>query len=111
MNRLRRLSALVIALALGFVQASAFAPGDAAQRQRPPAPGPARPLQLPVARESRLDNGVTLVLVEDHRAPLVTLAAGVSQKINWRHTVAEITNQMTLVEATADLLTEGAGES
>ncbi|HEY9232695.1 MAG TPA: pitrilysin family protein, partial [Blastocatellia bacterium] len=82
-----------------------------AQRQRPPAPGPARPLQLPVARESRLDNGVTLVLVEDHRAPLVTLAAGVAQKINWRHTVAEITNQMTLVEATADLLTEGAGES
>ncbi|HJQ23241.1 MAG TPA: pitrilysin family protein [Blastocatellia bacterium] len=111
MNRLRRLCAPAVALALALVQALAVAQGDAPQRQRPPAPGPARPLQLPVARESRLANGVTLVLVEDHRAPLVTLVAGVAQKINWRHTVAEITNQMTLVEATADLLVEGQGES
>jgi zinc protease len=51
------------------------------------------------------------VLIEDHRAPLVTLVAGVAQKIAWRHTVAELTNQMTMIEATADLLTEGAGEA
>jgi zinc protease len=68
-------------------------------------------LTLPVARESKLDNGLTLVLVEDHRAPLVTLVAGVAQKIAWRNTVAELTHQLTMVEATADLLTEGAGEA
>src|SRR5690242_3743686 len=80
MNRLRRLCTPAVALALALVQAIAVAQGDAPQRQRPPAPGPVRPLQLPVARESRLANGVTLVLVEDHRAPLVTLVAGVAQK-------------------------------
>ena len=110
MNRLRKAQSLLIALALAC--ASAFAQSESPEgwRQRPPAPVPARPLALPVAREVKLANGLTLVLVEDHRAPLVTLAAGVPQKINWRHTVAELTTQMTLVEATADLLTEGAGE-
>ena len=113
MNSLRKSLSLVIALALGFASASAFAQDDATQslRQRPPTPPPARPLRLPAARESRLDNGLTLLLIEDHRAPLVTLAAGVAQKIRWRNSIAEMTSEMTLVEATADLLTEGAGEA
>jgi zinc protease len=113
MIRLRNVQSLVIALALALANAGSFAQSGSSEswRQKPPAPGPARPLALPVARESRLDNGLTLVLVEDHRAPLVTLVAGVAQKISWRNTVAELTKQMTLVEATADLLTEGAGEA
>lgn len=113
MNTLRKAQSLVIGLALALANPTAFAQSDTSEseRQKPPAPGPARALLLPIARESKLDNGLTLVLVEDHRVPLVTLAAGVAQKITWRHTVAELTNQLTLVEATADLLTEGAGEA
>ena len=99
-------------MAMALACAGAFAQSRPPEgwRQHPPAPVPARPLALPAVREIKLANGLTLVLVEDHRAPVVTLAAGVPQKINWRHTVAELTTQMTLVEATADLLTEGAGE-
>ena len=109
MKRLQKAQALLLALALAGQSAFAQSGAPEGGRQQPPAPGPARALRLPAAREIKLDNGLTLVLVEDHRAPLVTLAAGVAQKINWRHAVAEVTNQMTLVEATADLLTDGAG--
>jgi predicted Zn-dependent peptidase len=113
MNRLRKIQSLVIVSVLALINAGAFAQGDSSEswRHRPPAPGAARSLTLPVARQIKLDNGLTLVLVEDHRAPLVTLVAGVSQKISWRNTVAELTSQMTMIEATADLLTEGAGEA
>jgi len=113
MNRLRKAQSLVITLALALAGTTTLAQSDSSEswRQRPPAPGPARPLLLPVAHESKLDNGLTLVLVEDHRAPLVTLAAGIAQKVSWRNIVAGLTNQMTLVEATADLLTEGGGET
>ena len=102
MNRLRKIQSLVIVLMLALVNAGAFAQSDSSEswRHKPP-----------VARQIKLDNGLTLVLVEDHRAPLVTLVAGVAQKISWRNTVAELTNQMTMIEATADLLTEGAGEA
>ena len=112
MNQLRTLRSIVIALAVALACPGAFAQSDGPEggRQRPPSPTPPRPLTLPATREVKLANGLTLVLVEDRRAPLVTLVAGVPQKINWRHTVAELNSQMTLVEATADLLTEGAGE-
>src|SRR5436853_2269464 len=113
MNRLRKIQSRVIAVTLAIVNGGPFAPSDSSEswRHKPPAPSPARALALPVAREIKLDNALTLVLVEDHRAPLVTLVAGVAQKISWRNTVAELTNQMTMIEATADLLTEGAGEA
>ena len=111
MNRLQKAQALLLALALTLAGQGASAQTDVPEswRQQPPAPGPARALRLPATREIKLDNGLRLVLVEDHRAPVVTLAAGVAQQINWQHTVAEITNQMTLVEATGDLLADGAG--
>jgi zinc protease len=112
MNRLRKAQSMLLLLALALANTAAPAQSDSSEswRARPPATGPARPLLLPVARDIRLDNGLRLVLVEDHRAPLVTLAAGVAQKIGWRSVVSDLTNQMTLVEATADLLTEGEGE-
>lgn len=113
MNRLRKAQSILLMLALGLANTAASAQSDSSEswRARPPATAPARPLLLPVARDIRLDNGLRLVLVEDHRAPLVTLAAGVAQKIGWRSLVSDLTNQMTLVEATADLLTEGEGET
>ena len=80
-----------------------------AQSKAPP-PAPPRTLTLPEPREFRLENGLTVVLVEDHRAPIVTFVAGVPQRTSWQRTVAGLTSQMTLVEATADLLADGAGE-
>lgn len=38
----------------------------------PPPPGPARPLQLPVFAQTRLANGMTLVVIERRGVPLVT---------------------------------------
>jgi len=62
------------------------------------------PLKLPPARAITLPNGLTLVVVEDHRAPIVTFEMAVP--------VGEVNDpprQTGLAEATADLLTEGAG--
>ena len=47
-------------------------------RKQAPRPGNARPFDLPTAREVKLENGLTLVMIEDHRTPLVTMNAGVS---------------------------------
>src|SRR5262245_4895176 len=79
-------------------------PQDETWRSHPPAPKAAAPLKLPLAREIALPNGLTLIVVEDHRAPIVTFDIAVP--------VGEIDDpprQTGLAEATADLLTEGAG--
>ena len=49
-----------------------------AQRQPPPAPLPARPLQFPAFRETTLPNGLRLIVVENHAHPVasVTLLVG-----------------------------------
>lgn len=60
------------ALALAAGAALAAAPA-AAQKQPPPPPAPARPLAFPAFRETRLPNGMGLVVVENHRSPLVSL--------------------------------------
>ena len=40
---------------------------------RPPAPGPLRPVQFPPFREVALPNGMTLVLVENHEQPSLSI--------------------------------------
>jgi zinc protease len=45
----------------------------AAQRQAPPAPLPARPLQFPAFRETTLPNGMRLIVVENHAHPVVSV--------------------------------------
>lgn len=77
-------------------------------RKQAPTPAPARPFDLPAARETKLENGLTLVLIEDRRTPLVTILAGVPQIIRFRNP-SELANEAALREATAELLTEGAG--
>jgi zinc protease len=95
-------------LALNSAQSSGIQPQqpavDETWRRRPPAPKPSGILKLPPAREIKLPNGLTLILVDDHRAPIVTIDVAVP--------VGELNDppRMTgLAEATADLLTEGAG--
>ena len=81
-------------------------PGEAAEswRKIPPRHAPPRPFQLPERKEIKLDNGLTLVMIEDHRSPIVTLQLGIPAG-----SASDPERQPGLAEATAQLLTEGAG--
>ena len=77
---------------------------DESWRKQPPAPRSSLPLHLPRVHQTTLPNGLTLLLIEDHRTPVVTFEIAVP--------VGEVNDpphQTGLAEATADLLTEGAG--
>jgi zinc protease len=58
--------------ALALAALSIAAPA-AAQRQAPPAPLPARPLQFPAFRETTLPNGLRLIVVENHAHPVASV--------------------------------------
>ena len=73
-------------------------------RKQPPRPVTARPFKLPAAREIKLQNGLTLVMIEDHRTPMVTINLGIPVG-----SVADPSEGLGLAEAAASLLTEGAG--
>src|SRR5215471_10795192 len=77
---------------------------DESWRKQPPPPRSSLPLHLPPVHQTTLPNGLTLLLIEDHRTPVVTFEIAVP--------VGEVNDpphQTGLAEATADLLTEGAG--
>jgi zinc protease len=78
-------------------------------RKDPPTSAPTRPFKLPAVRETKLDNGLTLLLIEDHRSPIVSMLVGIPLATNTSRDIAALTSQMALVEATAELMTEGAG--
>ena len=71
-------------------------------RQQPPAPLAPRPIRIPTAQEITLSNGMTVVVVEDKRLPLV------SYRLAFRsgdaHDPAELPG---LTDMLAGLLTEG----
>src|SRR5215813_604215 len=73
-------------------------------RRNPPSPAPATPLKLPALRQITLDNGLTLILIENHRIPVVSLSLGI--RVGDVNDPPEI---IGLAEATAGLLTDGAG--
>jgi zinc protease len=103
------IASLFFASAATFASARKLATAqDENWRKQPPQPGPARSFDLPAAREAKLENGLTLVMVEDRRAPMVTIIAGVSQAIG-SSGASDADNRAALSEATAELLTEGAG--
>lgn len=60
---------MIAPLLLLSASLAAAAPVD---MSKPPEAGPMRPVSLPPRSEWRLKNGLTVVLVEDHRVPLVT---------------------------------------
>jgi zinc protease len=78
-------------------------------RKQAPAPGPDRPFNLPPAQISKLDNGLTLVMIEDHRTPMVTMDVGIPSRVVASPGLSVRRQQSALAEATAQLLTEGAG--
>ena len=115
---LKRLAILFLALLValsGSIESDAIAQNlrrssdSEAWRRVPPKPGSPRPLKLPVAREVELDNGLKLVFVEDHRTPMVTVLVGIPLQLQPLKDGDALNNQAALAEATADLLTEGAG--
>lgn len=59
--------------ALALSAAAVLAAPAAAQRQAPPAPLPARPLQFPAFRETTLPNGLRLIVVENHAHPVASV--------------------------------------
>ncbi|HKV38451.1 MAG TPA: pitrilysin family protein [Blastocatellia bacterium] len=72
-------------------------------RKQAPVPGPARAFSLPAVHVTRLANGLIVALIEDHRAPIVTINAGLPIGA-----ITDPSDSPGLAEATADLLTEGA---
>ena len=112
MTRLNlRLFAMVLLLMPPQLGASVLAglPQTEPWRKLPPkAPAP-RPFALPATRETSLENGLTIVFIEDHRAPIVTIQIGIPLAPPSSTNLAEMTNHLALAEATAELITEGAG--
>ena len=108
-----RITAIVIFLALasGLAQqndvlAEGKGRGASAQsaHRLPPPPGPVRSFALPAAREMKLANGLSVLMIEDHQTPMVTIVAGIRVGSS-----DDPSGSPGLAEATADLLTEGAG--
>ena len=107
----------IVAVAISIALISGFAEQSTTSAQKkdrgvragtshrlPPPPGPARPFALPAPREVRLDNGLAVLMIEDHRTPMVTIVAGIRVG-----SADDPSGRPGLAEATADLLTEGAG--
>src|SRR5258707_12563851 len=92
--------ALIVAIAAFAV----MTPGMAVAQYpvTPPAAGPLRPLQLPALQESTLPNGLKLVVIENHKLPVVGISlsvpAGSKRELSGREGSASLM---------ADLLTRG----
>jgi predicted Zn-dependent peptidase len=86
------------------LQRARRSPQSEAWRRLPPKAAPTRPFRLPAAREARLANGATLMLIEDRRTPMVTIEVGIPAG-----GVNDPARQPGLAEATAELIKEGAG--
>ena len=78
------------------------------RKQAPKADSP-RSFKLPTTRTSKLDNGLSLVLIEDHSSPIVTIVVGIPTETGASRDIADLTKQVALAEATAQLIIEGAG--
>lgn len=78
-------------------------------RKQAPKPGPGRPFNLPPARVSKLENGLTLVMIEDHRIPMITINVGIPSRAVPSPSLSVLLEQSALAEATAQLMTAGAG--
>ncbi|MCI0486449.1 MAG: insulinase family protein, partial [Blastocatellia bacterium] len=108
--RFRRLLAIIFIFACLSLPVAALAQKAVPRKQgeswrkQPPRSGPARPFKLPSAREIKLQTGLTLVMIEDHRSPMVTINLGIPVG-----SALDPAESLGLAEAVASLLTEGAG--
>ena len=91
-----------VLVGLLLLPVSGFA--QAPDRSKPPAPEPARPLQVPSAQHLTLSNGLPLLLVESHQVPVVHVRVVIRAG-----GTADPVAQVGLASMTADMLDEGAG--
>jgi zinc protease len=85
--------------------ANALTPPAGAQtaaKQSPPPALPPRPLQLPKPTTFKLPNGLTVVMLEDHRVPFVTFQLGIRSGDS-----SDPTDMPGVASVTADMLSEG----
>ncbi len=71
-------------------------------RKNPPSSPPPRPFKLPTITSYKLDNGLQVQLIEDHRVPFLTVALGIKAGSAY-----ESKDKLGLAEMTADMLNEG----
>jgi zinc protease len=71
----------------------------------PPAPGPAKEIHFPAFQEKTLANGLRVVVIEEHKDPLVSLRLVVKGGRSY-----EPEGKAGLAEATASLLTKGTAQ-
>jgi len=77
-------------------------PNTPSEASKQPAPLPPRPLKLPKPLSYKLPNGLTVVMLEDHKVPFVTFQLGIRVG-----DVDDPKNLEGLAAITADMLTEG----
>lgn len=73
-----------------------------AWRKSAPKVTPPRPFKLPTITNYKLDNGLKVQLIEDHRVPFLTVALGIKAG-----SALEPREKLGLAEMTADMLNEG----
>lgn len=78
--------------------------GDA-WRKKPPAATPPRPFKLPAIKTLKLENGLTVQMVEDHRVPFITVNLGIKAGSS-----LEAPELRGLASMTADMISEGTGK-
>lgn len=67
-----------------------------------PKPGPAKSVNVPAAKETKLDNGLTVAVVEKKDVPLVTIRLLIRAGADW-----EDASKAGLADLTASMLTKG----
>lgn len=80
---------------------SASVSSDQWRKSPPSVPAP-RPFKLPTITSYKLDNGLQVQLIEDHRVPFITVALGIKAG-----SALEPKEKLGLSEMTADMLNEG----
>ena len=100
-----RFAAALAAAAGAVLPAAALAQGGQPFPTRPPAAAPVKPAQFPPFQETTLANGMRVVLVENHRHPVLSLSLSFAAG-----NAFEPAGKEGLSDMVAGLLTKGAGK-
>ncbi|HSS79524.1 MAG TPA: pitrilysin family protein, partial [Thermoanaerobaculia bacterium] len=89
----------------GSAEAQTNAKQETRKRATPPGPAPAKEIHFPAFQEKTLANGLRVVVIEEHKDPLVSLRLVVKGGRSY-----EPEGKAGLAEATASLLTKGTAK-
>src|SRR5918994_4522859 len=97
-------TAFAAALAITVVSECEAQTATAARKQQPPAPAAERPFKFPAHATTKLENGLTVFVVEDHRQPVVSVTLMIPGAGSSSHPGTKA----GLAAMTAELLRQGA---